>query len=64
MDNDRVKGLLALIERSPDQGEGWRNVSGTCWPLIVNMPDDLVQIDHDNRRIRMTKEGHAVLRYR
>lgn len=63
MDSERIKGLLALINRSPDQGDGWRNVSDTCWPLVRDMPLELVEIDADNQRIRMNDKGYAVLTF-
>lgn len=63
--DDKIKGILSLINRSPDVGDGWRRVSRTVWPHVKDMPDDLAETreDSDGRYIRMTSEGRAVLKY-
>ncbi|OAN76672.1 hypothetical protein A8B82_14835 [Sulfitobacter sp. EhC04] len=56
--------LLKLIERSPDIGDGWRQVSGSLWPLIAKQSHpDLTELDAANKRIRFTPEGQTVMRY-
>lgn len=62
-EKQKIKSTLALIARSPDRGEGWRNVSEPIWPLVKDMPSDLFDLDVEQRRIRMTDQGRAVLTY-
>ncbi len=65
MDTTQIKNTLALIQRSPDRGDGWRSVSGACWPLLDGIPSDLVETEpsNDGGRVRMTDSGMAVLLY-
>jgi hypothetical protein len=56
--------LLRLILRSPDVGDGWRNVSGVLWEHVVkNAVIDLVEFDYENKRVRFSPEGVIVMRY-
>lgn len=58
------KGLLRLIERSPDIGEGWRQVSQLLWPTVsANCHPQLMELNTENRRIRITAEGETIMRY-
>jgi hypothetical protein len=59
------KDLLRLIVRSPDIGEGWRVVSDTLWPVILTelQGPDLIEINQETRRIRLTQEGVTVVKY-
>jgi hypothetical protein len=63
MTNERIRDVLELIQRSPDRGNGWRSVSKTCWPLVEDMPSELVELDSAEHRIRMTERGQAVLQF-
>jgi hypothetical protein len=65
MDNQTIKAALALINRSPDVGGGWRHVSGACRPLLTDVPSSLVEFktEDDGSMVRMTEEGQAVLMY-
>jgi len=59
----KLKSLLALIQRSEDIGDGWRQVSEQLWPHVQDAPSELVELNHDQKQIRMTSEGSAVLMY-
>jgi hypothetical protein len=63
---DREKGFLSLILRSPDQGDGWRNVSAVVWPLVAEFKrQELIEIQYcgDDRHVRLTPEGNTVAKY-
>jgi hypothetical protein len=61
-ENDRI--LFALINRSRDIGDGWRQVSDQLWPHIrPQAHPQLVEVDEVLKRIRFTTEGLTVLRY-
>lgn len=58
--------FLKLVLRSPDVGEGWRNVSRAVWKIIEEQAEslpELIEIDKDTFRLRLTKEGQIVVRY-
>ena len=58
------KSILRLILRSDDMGDGWRQVSNMLWPGIIKLRHpDLTEIDEENRRIRLTPDGAAVVKY-
>ncbi len=59
----KLKGLLGLIQRSADIGDGWRQVSDVLWPHVQDAPGELVELDDIQKRIRLTSEGSAVLTY-
>lgn len=64
MINTQDKNFLALISRSPDEGDGWRSVSDVCWKLVEQFKSpELIEIDKENRRVRPTAEGDVVIRY-
>lgn len=58
--------FLKLVLRSPDVGDGWRNVSRVLWNLIEEQAEslpELIEIDKEAFRLRFTKEGEIVVRY-
>ena len=62
--NQADKDLLRLINRSPDMGGGWRQVSKMLWPHITKTAhSDLTELDEANLRIRFTEEGETIVRY-
>ena len=65
MTNEQIKSTLGLIMRSPDRGDGWRSVSGACWPLLEDMPGELIELEPSEvgGRARMTEAGRTVLLY-
>lgn len=65
MTNEQIKSTLGLILRSPDCGDGWRSVSGACWPLLENMPEELIELEPGKVGgcARMTDAGRTVLAY-
>lgn len=58
-------GLLKLINRSPDIGDGWRQTSQKLWESLVLklFHIDLMELDHENTRVRLTSDGNTLLRY-
>ena len=61
-ENQRI--MLQLIQRSPDLGDGWRQVSDALWRHVVDQAHpDLTELDEKQRRIRFTPEGITVMRF-
>lgn len=61
-ENHRI--LFALIKRSRDIGDGWRQVSDKLWPHILpEAHPQLNEVDETLKRIRFTEEGLIVMRY-
>ena len=57
--------LLRLIARSPDAGDGWRQASPaiyTLWLRSFGRPE-LVELDDENLRIRLSERGSIILEY-
>jgi len=55
-----------LLQRSPRDGDGWAVVSKVVWPLLNNMPDELIEkeIGGDSYgRVRLTETGLKVVSY-
>ena len=56
--------LLRLIRRSPSVG-GWAQSSKHIWPLISELPDELVERKDSNDAeagmVRLTERGNAIL---
>ena len=51
-----------MLARSPDHGDGWRSVSQICWQLVEAFgAPDLIEVDKENMRARLTKDGEAVV---
>lgn len=61
----KVQDTLKLILRSPDRGDGWRTVSLACWKaFIVGFENpELIEIDDELHRVRLSKEGYTVTQY-
>ena len=58
------KSFMSLILRSPNRGDGWRTVSDTCWPLVVMFTaKDLIEVDEENKRVRLSPEGETIAMY-
>ena len=60
----RVIDFVKLVLRSPDLGDGWRNVA----PALRFITKDTVQrqpelFDFDGERIRLTERGAVVSEY-
>jgi hypothetical protein len=56
--------LLKLIQRSADIGDGWRQVNDLLWPSVLEYKDqDLIDLDHENKCVRVSAEGLIVLKY-
>lgn len=61
---DQEKSFMRLIQRSPDTGEGWRQVGKMLWPAVIEFHrPELTELDCENRRIRFTAEGITIMRY-
>jgi hypothetical protein len=58
------KNILKLIERSPSDESGWRGCSKPIWRHIFRMcPQDLTELDCENKRVRFNADGMLILRY-
>lgn len=60
------RNILRLIQRSPDNADGWKNVSKLLWPLLNLIRDDLVEkelLADGCGRCRLTERGKIVLEY-
>ena len=62
--SDNDLSFLKLLMRSPDLGDGWRKSSERVWPLVTGFSkQELVELDHDNKRVRLTPDGEVLTRY-
>jgi len=60
---DRENEFLKLLLRSPDIGEGWRNVSQTVWPLVdAFQHKDLIETK-DGNKVRLSERGLVLVDY-
>ena len=58
--------FLRLIERSPDVGDGWREVSDTLWVPIRSWTKDfqeLIELHPTEQRVGLTHEGQIVMKW-
>ncbi len=61
---DYDRNFIHLILRSPDLGDGWRQVSSVAWPLIDRFQSDaLIEKDEVNLLVRLTEKGDTVAEY-
>jgi hypothetical protein len=61
-ENQRI--MLQLIQRSPDIGDGWRQVSDALWRHAEDQAHpDLTELDSEKKRVRFTSEGDTIMRY-
>lgn len=64
MITDNQRTMLRLIERSPDVGDGWRQVSSVLWRHVLDQAHpDLTELDRRNLRVRLNEKGRTVLEY-
>jgi hypothetical protein len=57
------RAMLALITRSPDVGDRWRQVSTVLWPLVTKLHPELRELDEENLRVRLSADGEVVVRH-
>jgi hypothetical protein len=59
------KDMLRLINRSTDSGDGWRGpLREYMWELVESRSHpELMELDYENKRVRLTPDGLTVLRY-
>jgi hypothetical protein len=56
--------VIRLIQRSNDQGDGWRKCSPILFnQLIAGMPDELVEKDSENLRCRLADAGKVLAQW-
>ena len=58
--------VIQLIDRTPDRGDNWRNISPNVFDkLIKPMPSELVEIDESTtpKRARLTDVGRILLEW-
>lgn len=54
--------FLKLVLRSPDQGDGWRNVSDMLWPTTQEIAAEfptLLELAH--KQVRLTAEAKTLV---
>jgi hypothetical protein len=65
--NEMQVGFIGLVLRSRDDGEGWRKVSKTIWPVVakVNVPAEILEVrpEGDAGFVRLTEAGQIVVKY-
>jgi hypothetical protein len=58
------KHFLRLIAKEGEQPDGWAKVSAAVYPLMMQMPAELVEHEETGEgrgRARLTSEGKSVL---
>ncbi len=62
---DKDKSIISLIMRSRDLGDGWRQCSLILFDAIFKygVSSELVEVDSDEKRVRLTEEGRIVLKW-
>lgn len=62
--SDNSIAILRLIERSNSDEHGWCTVSNMVFPLLSNIPSELIETKEDDRKfVRLTEQGKIVLKY-
>lgn len=61
---DKFLNLLRLANKEAGV-DGWAKVSEIVWPLIADIPDDLLEKEKatDGGRVRLTDRGKAIAMY-
>lgn len=58
------RGLLKLVMRSADIGDGWRQCSDMIYRTLIPHSDPaLIERDDTAKRVRMTPEGQTVFKW-
>ena len=59
------KDIIRLINRSTDSGDGWRGpLRDFMWEMVKpRSHPKFVELDHENKRVRLTPDGQTLLRY-
>ena len=63
---EKQKQALKLILRSPTIGLGWRKCSAICWPLLDQIPAELIERQgsyEDGGVVKLTRVGEIVAGY-
>jgi hypothetical protein len=58
--------FLALLQRSKDEGDGWRVYSRATRALVKSNNEKfpgLFEVDADNFRVRTTEEGNILVKW-
>lgn len=62
--SQRDKYFLALLDRAPDLGDGWRQVAKVIWPIVEGFSKrELLELDEEHLRVRLNDAGRVVTRY-
>lgn len=62
--NNNDKSFIALLLRSSDEGEGYRKVSLTLWPLVEKFQaKELIEINYEKRMVKLSEKGEIVAKY-
>lgn len=56
--------MLSRILDGTDNITGWTApINKVVWPIVKDLPPELVEIEHDIKRARLTEIGKALLKY-
>ena len=56
--------FLKLINRSPSDEHGWRQVSNLLWDFVIEFPKrELIEIDELQKRVRFSPRGKVLVEY-
>ena len=60
-------GFLRLVQRSPNDGDGWRSVGKMLWPIVIGFKrPELIETEalpDGMGRVRFSERGEIVLSY-
>jgi len=60
---DKDRGFLGLVKRSPVIDDEWREVSDELWPLVLNVHPKLIELDEQNKRVRLSPDGEILYKW-
>ena len=63
--SDHDQGVIRLILRSPDRGDGWRHSAPEVWKQFIKTVErkELLETDDENMMVRLSKVGQIVANY-
>ena len=60
----KIMHLMRLVKHDADSS-GWADVSSAVWPIIKDVPDELLEKvqNGDKGKVRLTHDGELLLAY-
>lgn len=58
-----IRGLLKLYLRSPHDPDGWAKCSEPIYSYMETLPDELLEKNPAENKVRITETGRAVVTY-